>query len=153
MKTCSKCGVSKPLDEFHARKASSDGKRFVKAVRAAQEYEQTPEYKASKRKYKQTPEAQGAPARASDAQSEGARRKRNRRPKRRHAVSASTNQTPEGKASKRKYDQTPKSKARMREYQSDARTQGEQSASTIRRPKARRAIAQVGTDGERGLLP
>ena len=55
MKTCTKCGETKALDEFHADKSKRYGK--CSQCKACQrKYNQTPKAKACQRKYEQTPE-------------------------------------------------------------------------------------------------
>ena len=55
MKTCRKCGETKPLDEFHRRKSSRDGRQACcKTCRRAQqsEYDARPEVRAHRAEYR-----------------------------------------------------------------------------------------------------
>jgi len=121
MKTCSKCGETKPFDAFSkdVRRNKTDGRQsYCKAcVKARRE---TPEYIVAERAYNQTPERKAA------------KRARNRKPEYK-AYQRAYNQKPERKATRRVHNQTPEAKAYQRAYKQKPEVKAAKRARRLRR--------------------
>lgn len=93
MKRCSKCGETKPQNEFHKEQAAKDGlKSQCKDCRT--EYQRSPEGKASGARYRQSPKGKAVKVKADKKYQ----------------------QSEKGKQTRRAYDQSDKSKTIHKKY-------------------------------------